>query len=80
MDYNIQNKNGQTVLHLISLNSTLTKIDIRRIVIEMLLDHGANPTIEDNNGFLPVEDFKDPEKFDPTCAFLLVRSMVTSGA
>jgi len=58
----------------------LTKIDIRRIVIKMLFDHGANPTIEDNHGFLPVKDFKDPEKFDPTCVFLLVRSMVTSAA
>jgi len=60
------------------MNSIVARINVRA-AITVLLDHGANPTIEDNEGILPVEHFKDSEPFDPTSVFLLVRSMIPSG-
>ena len=46
-DVNIQNKHGLTALHLAAERSYSS-------VIEVLLKHGANPFVQDNEGMMPI--------------------------
>jgi len=59
-------------------STALSRIDARR-ALTVLLENGANPTIEDKKGLLPLDYFKDPKLFDPTVVFLFIRCMLTTG-
>jgi len=78
-DLNTRNEeDGQTVLHLLSMKSTKNRRNMQ-VALIALLEHGADPRIQDNYGILPVEHFKEPsERFDPTAVFLLIEYTVVS--
>jgi len=44
-----------------------------------LLLHGADPTVQDEFGKLPLDYLSDRESFDSTTVFLLLQSMVAAG-
>jgi len=78
-DPNAQTRYAQTVLNVFPLKPPMCRrINVWR-ELAMLLDRGANPTIDDCRGVLPLDTFKDHERFDPTSVFLLIRSMLVSG-
>lgn len=75
---NVQNKNGQTVLNLATMKSTMRRINIWR-ELDLLLEHDADSTVGDNESILPVTNYRNHEEFHPTSVFLLIRSMVVLG-
>ena len=54
LDINHQDKFGMTALHLI-LNRYTDYTDVTTKCVEILLESGADPRIEDNNGKLPLD-------------------------
>jgi len=73
---NVQDKNGQTILHILAMKDSLwPKLEI----VDTLLRHGADPTIEDYQGNSPLTYLGDSKAFDPTCAFLLLTHIVGRG-
>jgi len=77
---NTQKKDGQTILHLLckKKESKMRRENIRQ-VLDVFLTHGADPSIHDYRGILPVYYFTDPKLFHPTSVFHLIRSMVGAG-
>jgi len=77
-DGNAQSSDGLTTLHLVCLKSSLTGINIRTALVA-LLEHGANPMLQDKRGKVPLEYLVDSNQCDPTSIFLLFREMVVWG-
>jgi len=84
-DPNLQDKDGQTPLHVLTKNQS--SLRSRWEIVTMLLDCGADPTIPDDQGHLPVDywgdlplDYMgDGKTFDATSAFTLLRRMGEAG-
>jgi len=79
---NMISQTGQTVLH--ALAKKTKKQKMRRIkmwvmVAVLFQEYGANPTIEDNEGCLPLCYSCDPKTFHPTAVFLWIQHMVGAG-
>jgi len=84
MNINVQDKSGRTVLHGFAESATAPTSWTRHFhpvwrELYILLQYGADPTIQDKVGKLPLDYFKDMESFDSTAVFLLIQAMVTAG-
>jgi len=60
MDCNAQINYGQTAIHLMSIKSSRMPGIVLVTALEVLLEHGANPAIQDNAGILPRSLFQGP--------------------
>jgi len=75
-DPTLHGKDGRTLLHLTAKN-TWKKDALYQL--SLLLQHGADPTIADDYGFLPLDYLGSQGEFKTSFAFLLLRSMVGTG-
>jgi len=77
-DVNHRDTTGQTVLHLLMFRMLYGQEKKARIG-SLLLQHGARPTMTDNQGNLPRNYLGDRSRYNPTVAFELLRYMVMEG-
>jgi len=75
-DPNVRGQSGQTALHLVAKESNLRT---KSRIMMLLLQYGADATIVDNMGNTPLYYLGDPNTFDSTATFQLLRHMVQSG-
>jgi len=78
-DLNVRDKAGQTALHCFVKKAQAnpkSNIPIWK-ELDILLQHGANPTLPDDLGKLPLDYCSDLESFNSTLLFLFVQSMMS---
>jgi len=72
-DPNDKDQSGQTPLHIVARKERLRH---KSTIVRTLLESGADPTISDSEGYLPVSYFGEPLHFDSGAVFLLIRCMI----
>jgi len=82
-DPNTVDETGKTCLHTLAMKSKSSS-DREGIcwgqVAATLHHHGADPTIQDTKGNLPLDYSSNPTMFDPTAVFLSIQHMALSGS
>lgn len=79
-DPNVQCEDGYTILHfVIKKPNAMFRVPERWPIVSLLLLHGADPTIVDQDGNLPLIYLGTKGEFNPTVVFLLLRSLVGVG-
>jgi ankyrin repeat protein len=74
-DPNAPDSSGQTTLHVLAKHPELRQMSQHLLV---LLKHGADPTIRDHEGNLPL-DYACSNEFDATSVFIVLQHMIGQG-
>jgi len=70
---NLQDQAGRTALHVLA--KMKKSYDMKSRILTILLESGADPTILDDDGYLAIDYLGEPDTFDRTTTFLLLRNI-----